>query len=146
MDTPPHERQCADVFAERKVRCDSKSPKCGNCTKARRVCKGYGIQLSWPRDGDAKRAMISRDTTVNTGIRQSHASRFLNSSSWDVSLSEELESGRSSSEYYLDIVAVCLMLTVVTYSALPPNHASPSPNLPITHGYQPRRITFTRIL
>ncbi|KAI3323423.1 fungal-specific transcription factor domain-containing protein [Xylariaceae sp. AK1471] len=78
---------------ERKVRCDSHWPRCGNCTKARRVCQGYGIQLSWPRDGDSKRAIVSRDTRRSVNILQSHVRRFLNSSSWDVSLSEELENG-----------------------------------------------------
>ncbi|KAH7330060.1 fungal-specific transcription factor domain-containing protein [Rhexocercosporidium sp. MPI-PUGE-AT-0058] len=73
---------------KRKVRCDSQMPKCGNCTKARRFCQGYGIQLSWPRGGDKKRAILSRDT--GSAVR-SNIKEFLNSSSWDVSLSEELE-------------------------------------------------------
>ncbi|KAL2060008.1 hypothetical protein VTL71DRAFT_9830 [Oculimacula yallundae] len=81
---------------ERKVRCDSKRPKCGNCIKAQRVCQGYGIQLSWPRDGDSKRGMISRD---RVNILQPNAKRFLNSSYWDLSLSKELENGRISTRY-----------------------------------------------
>lgn len=56
------------------------------------------VKLSWPRDGDAKRAMISRDT-MNT--LQSKAKRFLNSSSRDTLLSEELGNRRISGENHL---------------------------------------------
>ena len=42
--------------------------------------------------------MISRDTSDTL---QSKVKRFLNSSSWDISLSEELENGRISSEIHL---------------------------------------------
>ncbi|KAF2802408.1 uncharacterized protein BDZ99DRAFT_202563 [Mytilinidion resinicola] len=83
----------------RKVRCDSHRPRCGNCTKAGRVCQGYGIQLSWPRDGDRKRAIISRDTRRAVNNLHSNVKTFLNSSSWDISLSEELENGRISARY-----------------------------------------------
>ncbi|KIW62327.1 hypothetical protein PV04_10508 [Phialophora macrospora] len=83
----------------RKVRCDSHWPTCGNCTKARRICQGYGIQLSWPRDDDRKRAIISRDTRRAVNSIQSKVRRFLNTSTWDISLSEELESGRISARY-----------------------------------------------
>src|ERR1700744_5632118 len=93
-----YEHQWADLCLERKVRCDSHLPRCGNCTKAQRVCQGYGIKLSWPRDGDRKRAIISRDTRCTANTLQSNIKRFLNSSSWDTSLSEELENGRISGE------------------------------------------------
>ncbi|KIV87266.1 hypothetical protein PV11_02821 [Exophiala sideris] len=79
---------------ERKVRCDSRWPRCGNCTKARRVCQGNGIQLSWPRDGDRKRAIIWRETCGAANTLQPNVKGFLNTSSWDISLSEELENRR----------------------------------------------------
>ncbi|KAF2000801.1 hypothetical protein P154DRAFT_575512 [Amniculicola lignicola CBS 123094] len=78
---------------ERKVRCDSRWPTCGNCTKARRVCQGYGIQLSWPRDGDRKRAITLHDTHRAMKLPRSKARRFLNAYSWDMALSAELENG-----------------------------------------------------
>jgi len=57
------------------------------------------MQLSWPRDGDRKRAIISRDTPRAVNTLQSNAKGFLNSFSWDISLSEELENGRISARY-----------------------------------------------
>ncbi|KAI1611957.1 fungal-specific transcription factor domain-containing protein [Exophiala viscosa] len=84
---------------ERKIRCDSHWPRCGNCTKARRVCQGYGIQLSWPRHSDRKRAIISRDTRRTVNTLPSNVKGFLNTSSWDISLSDELEKGRISARY-----------------------------------------------
>ncbi|KAJ3544369.1 hypothetical protein NM208_g3087 [Fusarium decemcellulare] len=57
------------------------------------------MQLSWPRDGDRKRAVISRAARFVVDTRQSNIRRFLNSSTWDVSLSEELENGRNRARY-----------------------------------------------
>jgi hypothetical protein len=94
----PNKNAWANFSLERKVRCDTQRPACGNCTKARRVCQGYGIQLSWPRDGDRKRARVSVDMPRAMTIRQRKTTRFLNSSSWDIWLSEELENGRTSGE------------------------------------------------
>jgi hypothetical protein len=85
----------ANFLLERKVRCDLLMPACGNCVKGRRVCKGYGIKLSWPRDGDGKRALVMRDVHHNGQdvSLPGRARRFLNSSFWDLSLSAELDHG-----------------------------------------------------
>lgn len=82
-----------DFCLARKVRCDLRRPDCGNCTKARRLCQGYGIQLSWPRDGDRKRAKISRDTFAVDNTLGMPLKKFLNTSSWDIILSEQLVNG-----------------------------------------------------
>ncbi|EWG51666.1 hypothetical protein FVEG_10573 [Fusarium verticillioides 7600] len=42
----------------RKVRCDQAYPECNRCTKSGRHCKGYGMQLSWPRRNDTRRAIV----------------------------------------------------------------------------------------
>jgi hypothetical protein len=110
----PYERQWADFCLERKVRCDSHWPRCGNCTKSRRVCQGYGMQLSWPRDGDRKRAIISQDTPRTVNTLQSNVKGYLNSTCWDISLSEELENGRISGEKSpFDTLSSCLIPTAV---------------------------------
>ncbi|KAK7187633.1 hypothetical protein PSPO01_06367 [Paraphaeosphaeria sporulosa] len=80
---------------ERKVRCDVQRPTCGNCSKARRVCQGYGMQLSWPRDGDGKRAIVARDVDAaargqNRNLYPPRA-RFVNAGAWDVELAMRLE-------------------------------------------------------
>ena len=59
------------------------------------------MQLSWPRDGDKKRAMISRSTRRELNDLRSNVTKFLNASSWDVSLSKELEKGTTSGEKHL---------------------------------------------
>lgn len=83
------------IVPERKVRCDAQRPTCGNCQKAKRVCKGYGVQLSWPRDGDEKRAVVLR--YADTDLQQRHVkhassrSKFVNTGLWDVELAMQLE-------------------------------------------------------
>jgi hypothetical protein len=77
------------------VRCDARKPTCGNCAKARRDCQGYGTQLSWPRDGDGKRAVVLKNVDMRRGRQQIEdlvsipllaRARFLNVRSWDVAL------------------------------------------------------------
>lgn len=87
-------RRRADLSLDRKVRCDGQRPKCDNCTKGRRICQGYGIQLSWPREGDKRRAIVLRDAHRAVHDLPFHVKTFLNTSSWDTSLSDELEKGR----------------------------------------------------
>ncbi|PVH97578.1 hypothetical protein DM02DRAFT_730495 [Periconia macrospinosa] len=40
---------------ERKVGCDKTLPACDNCTRSKRVCKGYGLKLAWPDKFDGRR-------------------------------------------------------------------------------------------
>lgn len=93
---------------ERKVRCDAQRPTCGNCAKARRECQGYGIQLSWPREGDVKRAVVLRDIDVRQRRQRGGdlvpvpaRARFVNVRSWDVALAiaVELENGMAPSKH-----------------------------------------------
>ncbi|KAI0376219.1 fungal-specific transcription factor domain-containing protein [Hypomontagnella monticulosa] len=42
----------------RRVQCDGGLPACRKCVQARRECQGYGMRLSWPRDGNEKRAIM----------------------------------------------------------------------------------------
>jgi hypothetical protein len=77
------------------VRCDARKPTCGNCAKARRDCQGYGTQLSWPKDGDGKRAVVLRNVDMRQGRQHGKdlasvpllvRARFVNVRSWDVAL------------------------------------------------------------
>lgn len=49
---------------ERKVACDRERPSCGTCTKSGRRCHGYGLKLSWPRQGDKKRAIVLQSDAI----------------------------------------------------------------------------------
>ncbi|KPA37129.1 transcription factor [Fusarium langsethiae] len=42
---------------DRRIRCDRGAPACANCGRARLECQGYGLRLSWPRDGGGRRAL-----------------------------------------------------------------------------------------
>lgn len=78
----------------RKMRCDSNRPVCGNCTKSQRVCEGYGVQLSWPREGDNRRALVSYDSVsvdyAAAKTPRKWGTQFLNTFHSDVSLSNAL--------------------------------------------------------
>lgn len=78
------------------MKCDSTKPSCNNCMKAHRSCKGYGIQLSWPRSKDKRRSIIGYHLVKHS---QPRAREFLNVSSWDVWLSDRLEHGYGIGTY-----------------------------------------------
>ncbi|KAL7805013.1 fungal-specific transcription factor domain-containing protein [Trichoderma aethiopicum] len=83
---------------ERKIRCDLRKPTCVNCSKSLHACKGYGMQLSWPREGDKRRAIVNDSTATVTKLPKQYRRRgttFLNASSWDVALSEALQDNRN---------------------------------------------------
>ncbi|KAI0479152.1 fungal-specific transcription factor domain-containing protein [Xylariaceae sp. FL0804] len=45
----------------RKIQCDGGRPTCQKCARSQRVCQGYGMRLSWPRDGDRRRSIKGLD-------------------------------------------------------------------------------------
>lgn len=131
---------------ERKVRCDLQLPRCNNCTKAKRVCQGYGTKLSWPRNGDRKRAIIQRATHHAVNTHHADFQRFLHSSFWDITLSEELESGTFSGDHYPTTYSDCLVLMAVPCRSLPSYHEISSPDLFISYRYESRRVAPTGVL
>ncbi|KAH7160357.1 fungal-specific transcription factor domain-containing protein [Dactylonectria estremocensis] len=66
----------------RKIACDRALPTCTTCTRRKKVCSGYAINLSWPRAGDTRRATVANVTRFTSTGRVA----FLNTSTWDVSL------------------------------------------------------------
>ncbi|KAF4441439.1 Fungal Zn binuclear cluster domain containing [Fusarium acutatum] len=48
----------------RRVKCDEVQPVCNRCTKARRICEGYGVRLTWKSDEKETpfRVLIDLDT------------------------------------------------------------------------------------
>ncbi|KAF9739371.1 hypothetical protein PMIN01_02005 [Paraphaeosphaeria minitans] len=62
--------------------------------RAQGECRGYGMQLSWPREGDGKRAVVARDVdVVPRGRNLNHSpprARFVNAGAWDVELAARL--------------------------------------------------------
>ncbi|PTB53579.1 hypothetical protein M431DRAFT_144107 [Trichoderma harzianum CBS 226.95] len=86
----------------RKVRCDLRKPTCTNCAKALQPCKGYGMQLSWPREGNKRRALVNRDTAGLAKLSQQYRGRgvmFLNAFTSDVALADALQENRELAHY-----------------------------------------------
>ncbi|KAF3076710.1 hypothetical protein CFAM422_001826 [Trichoderma lentiforme] len=112
----------------RKVRCDLRKPTCTNCAKALQPCKGYGMQLSWPREGNKRRALVNRDTAGLSKLSQQYRGRgvmFLNAFTSDVALADALQENRelgtmrSSLLTYIASAALTNPLTVSTMGRLP---------------------------
>ncbi|KAI1196831.1 fungal-specific transcription factor domain-containing protein [Nemania serpens] len=67
---------------DRRVRCDRGLPRCANCARVQQKCQGYGVRLSWPKEGDTKRSLVGRATGPlvrsrrGTGIELVHTSYF----------------------------------------------------------------------
>ncbi|KAI1128463.1 fungal-specific transcription factor domain-containing protein [Nemania abortiva] len=67
---------------DRRVRCDRGLPSCANCARVHQECQGYGVRLSWPKDGDTKRSIVGRvsgplaSSYKGTDIELVHASYF----------------------------------------------------------------------
>jgi hypothetical protein len=113
------------------VRCDAQRPTCGNCAKTRRQCQGYGIQLSWPRDGDIKRAVVLRDMDARRRRQRGGdpdpdlvpvRARFVNVRSWDVALAlaVELENDMAPGKYsrqHTGTVSYCLSAGLDGYAS-----------------------------
>ncbi|KAF4451300.1 Arginine metabolism regulation protein II [Fusarium austroafricanum] len=70
----------------RKVRCDQSFPKCNRCIKAGRVCKGYGLQLSWPRRNDTRRAIVGPEPKQRRPLGSQSKHRLVNTSFTDITL------------------------------------------------------------
>ncbi|EEU43814.1 uncharacterized protein NECHADRAFT_73999 [Fusarium vanettenii 77-13-4] len=67
----------------RKVLCDRTLPTCTRCARAGRRCDGYGTRLSWPREGDARRAVIGPAPIER---RRYDARHFVNTSTGDIEM------------------------------------------------------------
>lgn len=81
------------MCVERKIRCDLRVPTCSKCFQAHRRCLGYGLRLSWPRNGDKRRAVVCtppNDVNREVADRENGRLVFVNVSSWDVGLFYEI--------------------------------------------------------
>lgn len=63
--------------------CDRTLPTCTRCARAGRRCDGYGTRLSWPREGDARRAVIGPAPIER---RRYDARHFVNTSTGDIEM------------------------------------------------------------
>jgi hypothetical protein len=87
-------RALTRIFPDRKVRCDLAEPECTNCVRSRRQCLGYGLRLSWPRDGRGRRALAYAPPVVDDTGAADKSPLFLNVTSEDVKLHYDLSESR----------------------------------------------------
>jgi len=87
--TPISNLRLSSDDADRKILCDRDVPTCRQCTRSKRTCKGYGLQLSWPRPGDGRRAMVVRQQhskKATEGYSYTAGKRLIHAHSRDVEL------------------------------------------------------------
>ncbi|KPM37602.1 hypothetical protein AK830_g8974 [Neonectria ditissima] len=86
----------------RRIRCDRVVPSCVRCTRAGRECDGYGLRLSWPRDGDRRRAVVGPNPAKQQhGGDAARELQWINVSSQDIEMHEYLADSSATFEFYL---------------------------------------------
>ncbi|KAL3465892.1 hypothetical protein BJX64DRAFT_252132 [Aspergillus heterothallicus] len=78
-------RSCG-TCRDRRILCDRATPSCAQCARSNRVCKGYGIRLSWPKTNNAKRAVVGAPLRGRRGARQLLSSSLVNVSDFDIKM------------------------------------------------------------
>ncbi|KAL3442403.1 fungal-specific transcription factor domain-containing protein [Aspergillus insuetus] len=106
-------RSCG-TCRDRRILCDRAAPTCTQCARSNRVCKGYGIRLSWPKSNDARRAVVGRVSQGRKAARQLH-STVVNVSNFDIKL-HYLLSHRFPSDYSSLSLNVPVPFTILTYT------------------------------
>jgi Fungal Zn(2)-Cys(6) binuclear cluster domain len=81
------------IGEDSKIRCDLSTPTCKNCTRIGKECR-YGLLLSWPREGDARRSIVSHEIRRGRMIPPEHgfSPHFLNIGASDIGLYLRLSS------------------------------------------------------
>ncbi|KAH8903706.1 hypothetical protein BR93DRAFT_884461 [Coniochaeta sp. PMI_546] len=74
----------------RRLRCDGCLPACQKCVRAQRKCQGYGIRLSWPRDGDKRRTITGGSSTAEVHAAEQLNLFFINATCRDIELYRHL--------------------------------------------------------
>jgi hypothetical protein len=71
---------------DRRILCDRILPTCLQCSRSKRICKGYGIRLSWPSANDGRRAVVLKEGLQRAQSRPIADSRLVHMSSWDIEM------------------------------------------------------------
>ncbi|KAI1152954.1 fungal-specific transcription factor domain-containing protein [Nemania diffusa] len=81
---------------DRRVRCDLGLPNCANCARVQQVCQGYGVRLSWPKDGDTKRSIVSQVSAPLESSYESTDIELVHTSYFDIEMYHYLVELRSN--------------------------------------------------
>ncbi|KAL2786922.1 fungal-specific transcription factor domain-containing protein [Aspergillus keveii] len=107
-------RSCG-TCRDRRILCDRAAPTCTQCARSNRVCKGYGIRLSWPKSNDGRRALVGRAAHGRRAARQLASSTVVNVSNFDIKLHYMLSHGFAS-DYSSLSLKVPVPFTTLTYT------------------------------
>ncbi|KAJ0414191.1 hypothetical protein BJY00DRAFT_295510 [Aspergillus carlsbadensis] len=107
-------RSCG-TCRDRRILCDRATPTCTQCARSDRVCKGYGIRLSWPKSNDARRALVGRVSHGRTAARYLASSALVNVSDFDIKMHYLLSHGFAS-DYSSLSIKIPVPFTALTYT------------------------------
>ncbi|WYZ44447.1 hypothetical protein EsH8_VII_000883 [Colletotrichum jinshuiense] len=100
VDRPIVSKKRCGTCIDRKISCDRRLPRCSSCIRSNRICQGYGLRLSWPRDGDRKRSVVGQVVSRPGSFQQhGHGSKplyMINATSWDIEVYHYLSMRRSA--------------------------------------------------
>jgi hypothetical protein len=75
-----------DEIEDRRVLCDRIKPTCLQCLRSERLCKGYGMRLSWPRAGNKRRAIVVNSARPEVPTEGKALRGLVHVSSYDVGM------------------------------------------------------------
>ncbi|KAL2865884.1 Zn(II)2Cys6 transcription factor [Aspergillus lucknowensis] len=78
-------RSCG-TCRDRRISCDRATPTCAQCARSNRVCKGYGMRLSWPKTSDGRRAAVAVPHHYRRAGRPLLSSSLVNVSEFDIKM------------------------------------------------------------
>lgn len=111
------QNQCHGILIQildRRILCDKAVPICGCCIKARRICTGYGLRLSWPKENDSKRAIVAPPPQSHSESLEIMEMHMINASERDVEVHNYI-GGSPLTSIYLAMYNSMVLLTYQGY-------------------------------
>ncbi|KAL2809056.1 hypothetical protein BJX63DRAFT_406951 [Aspergillus granulosus] len=105
-------RSCG-TCRDRRISCDRATPTCAQCARSNRVCKGYGMRLSWPKASDGRRAAVAGPPHHRRAGRQLLSSSLVNVSDFDIKLHYHLSSSFPSDNASLSLTVPVPFTSIV---------------------------------
>ncbi|KAF2870606.1 fungal-specific transcription factor domain-containing protein [Massariosphaeria phaeospora] len=86
MTKPELAKRSCGTCRDRRVLCDRTTPTCLQCARTKRKCRGYGLRLSWPSQGDTRRAVVGKSPVQKSEARAFSNARLVHMFSWNVEM------------------------------------------------------------
>ncbi|KAF7616968.1 hypothetical protein AFCA_004841 [Aspergillus flavus] len=111
-------RSCG-TCRDRRISCDRATPTCGQCARSNRLCKGYGVRLSWPKASNSKRAVVGVPSYGRRPNRRLLGPNLVNVSDFDIKMHYYLANS-TSSDYIPLTLRIPVPLRAVDYGVTEP--------------------------